>query len=79
MCKIIFKRVSLESMVQLNTRIKATKICIKRREIKDLIQDLKNQLEELLINERNAKGLISTKICIIMYLKENEISILIRP
>lgn len=53
-----------------SNKTSAVKICTKRREIKFLIQTLKNHSEELDIKHKIANGEMSTKICIIIYLNE---------
>ena len=52
------------------SKIKDTKICTNKRERKVFIHTLKNHSEVLVIKLKKAKGLIRTKIWIIMYLRE---------
>lgn len=53
-----------------SSKTRAVKICTKRRETKFFSQILKNHSEEFVMRLRNAKGEMSTKIWIMIYLKE---------
>lgn len=59
-----------KSIEKESNKIRAVKICTKRREIKFFSHTRKNHSDEFVIKLKNAKGEMSTKTWIIIYLKE---------